>query len=265
MEIADIKLGPDGALYRISGAAAERFDFNGEYGGFYPKCVFSAAAKCRDGFYIAGLDRDCAAHLFTSVTGDVWTETEMVPKNHPAARRECGKVLSILESEVDSHIYLVCENGYIFTLPGCPKCVKEQRYPQKFTGARLDGENLVASCENGETVSVMLDALQQLRTSWSYALPALQAGADLFDLREEEDCQRTLPYAQFVPVQAALRRIRAMNPAAPLFLFCYTGVQADTLAQYARVLGHMNTFSLGGPEHLLQKNEGRWPEIQENA
>lgn len=262
MEMTDIKLAPDGALYRVSGGEAELFDFNGEYGGFYPKCVFSAAARCRDGFYIAGLDGDGAAHLFTSVTGDAWTETEMVPKDHPAARGECGKVLSILESEVDSHIYLVCENGRIFTLPGCPKCVKEQRYPQKFTGARLEGENLVVTCENGETLSVMLAALQQLRTSWSYALPALQAGAVLFDLREEEDCERTLPYGQFVSVQAALRRIKTMNPATTLFLFCYTGVQADTLTQYARVLGHMNTFSLGGPEHLLQKNEGRWPEIQ---
>lgn len=259
METANIRLGEDGLLYFSPDRGAKPFDFNGKYRGFYPACVFSAAEKCSDGFYIAGQDRGGEAHLFTSITGGEWTETEMVPKDHPASRRECGRVLAILESNADSHIYLVCENGYIFTLPGCPKCVKETRYPRKFTGAALEGENLVVSCENGETVSVLLAALWQLRTSWSYALPALEAGGLLFDMREEEDCEQTLPYGQFVSVQTALRRIRTMDPAASLFLFCYTGVQADTLAQYARALGHMNTFSLGGPKHLLEKNEGRWP------
>lgn len=261
MAVQEIGIDREGALYRKTDAGTEIFDFNGEYHGFYPACSFTAAAKCSNGFYIAGMDSDGQAHLFSAPGGTCWVETEMVPKDHMAARRECGRVLTILESPVDSHIYLICENGYIFTLPGCPKCVKEMRYPQKFIGGRIEEDNLLITCENGEVITVLLAALQQLRTSWSYALPALRAGAPLFDMREEEDCQRTLPYGEFVSVQTALRRIKAMDPAQPVFLFCYTGAQADTVTQYARFLGHTNAFSLGGSEHLLQKNDGKWPEM----
>lgn len=261
MTVHQVRLLPDGILEMCTGEGNVSFDFNRTYRGFYPTCRFSAAAVCKSGIYLGGLDDDGGAHLFSSLSGEVWVETEMVPKDHPQAREECGRILSILDSPVDSHMYLVCENGYVFTLPGCPKCVKESRYAEKFLGGTVRGDDLELLCQDGRKIPVLLAALQQLRTSWSFALPALERGAALLDLREDEDDVRPLPYARRLSVQRALLLVRKMPPEEPVFLFCYSGVQADTVAQYARAMGHKNTFSLGGESHLLEKNGGVWPEI----
>lgn len=260
MAVDGIRLLPGGELEKITQEGPVRFDFNGEYRGYYPECRFTAAASCKTGLYIAGLDGDGAAHLFSSLGGEAWAECEMTPKDHPQARKECGAVVSILDSPVDDHMYLVCENGYVFTLPGCPKCVKETLYSERFAAAEIRGENLELVCTDGRRIPVLLAALQQLRTSWSFALPVIGKGAAVLDLRDEEDGPRPLPHAKRVSVQEALLLVRRMPAEEPVFLFCYTGVQADTIAQYARALGHKNAFSLGGEKHLLEKNGGHWPE-----
>lgn len=258
--VTDVILAPDGVLYKQTDTGPVDFDFNAEYRGFYPRCSFTAAAACKAGFFLAGLDENGRACLFSSVSGNAWTEAEMTPADYPSLRAECGKVLAILDSPVDSTVFLVCENGFLVTLPGCPKCVKQTRYAHRFTGAHLESGNVIVSCEDGECITVMVAALQQLRTSWSYALPALRDGALLYDLRLEEDAVPPLPNAIYKSVQAALLAVKSQPQSQTVFFFCYSGAQADTVTQYARFLGHMNAFSLGCPEHLLSKNGGVWPE-----
>ena len=255
----EIILTDEGTLVRRTASGEEVFDFNGQYRGLYPKCRFTAVARCKLGFYLAGLDDTNLAHLFCSVSGSTWVETAIAPQTHPELPAQCGIILSILEAPGDSHLYLVCENGYVITLPGCPKCVKESAYPEKFLSGSIHDSALHIQCRGGGTMTVLLAALQQLRTSWSYALPALKAGGLLLDLREE-DGVRALPYAVHDSIQGALLRVKKLPKDTPLFLFCHSGTQADTVAEYARHLGHRNTFSLGGPEHLLSKNNGIWPE-----
>ena len=255
----EIILTDEGTPVMCTASGPEVFDFNGQYRGLYPSCRFTAAARCKSGYYLAGLDNTGRAHLFCSATGSTWVETVMTPQMHPELPAQCGKILSILDSPTDSHLYLVCENGYVITLPGCPKCVKESAYPEKFLSAAIHDSTLEIQCQGGGTVTVLLAALQQLRTSWSYALPALKAGALLIDLRGEDE-SRELPYAVHDSIQGALLRVKKLPKNTPLFLFCHSGTQADTVAEYARHLGHVNTFSLGGPEHLLAKNNGIWPE-----
>lgn len=255
----EITLTPQGILVKHTATGQEILDFNSQYRGLYPKCRFTATARCKSGYYLAGLDDTGRAHLFCSASGSVWAETAIAPQSHPELPTQCGKILSILDSPTDSHLYLVCENGYVITLPGCPKCVKETAYPEKFVSAAIRDSTLEIQCQSGNTVRVLLAALQQLRTSWTYARPALEAGALLIDLREEGEGQE-LPYAIHASVQEALLRIKRLPKDTSVFLFCHSGVQADTLAEYARHLGHANTFSLGGPEHLLSKNSGIWPE-----
>lgn len=258
--ITDVFLAADGMLYKQTDAGAVAFDFNAEYSGFYPRCSFTAAAACKSGFFLAGLDGNNRACLFSSVSGNAWTETEITPADYPSLRAECGRILAILDSSADSTIFLVCENGFLVTLPGCPKCVKHTRYARRFTGGRSEGDHILVSCADGESITVMTAALQQLRTSWSYALPALRDGAPLYDLRSEDDAVPPLPNAIHKSVQAALRAVKAQPQSQTVFFFCHSGAQADTVTQYARFLGHMNAFSLGGPEHLLSKNGGVWPD-----
>lgn len=255
----EIILNDEGIPVKCTASGREILDFNALYRGLYPSCHFTAAARCKSGFYLAGLDDTGRAHLFSSVTGSTWVETAIAPQPHPELPAQCGKILCILDSPTDSQLYLVCENGYVITLPGCPKCVKESIFPEKFVSAAFRDAALEIRCESGGTVTVLPAALQQLRTSWSYALPALKSGALLIDLRGEDE-ERQLPYAVHDSIQGALLRVKKLPKGTPLFLFCQSGTQADTVAEYARHLGHVNTFSLGGTEHLLAKNNGIWPE-----
>ena len=52
----EIILTDEGTLVRRTASGEEVFDFNGQYRGLYPKCRFTAVARCKSGFYLAGLD-----------------------------------------------------------------------------------------------------------------------------------------------------------------------------------------------------------------
>ena len=126
----EIILTDEGTLVRRTASGEEVFDFNGQYRGLYPKCRFTAVARCKSGFYLAGLDDTNLAHLFCSVSGSTWVETAIAPQTHPELPAQCGIILSILEAPGDPPVSGVRKR----------LCHHPARLPQMRERERLPGE-----------------------------------------------------------------------------------------------------------------------------
>lgn len=238
-------------------------DFNRVYFGYYPPCRFTAAVTARDAYYLAGTDEHAAVHLFRSVSGSVWEPVNLAPKEQPETPRHCGDVRTMLENPVDGSLLLVCENGYVLTLPGCPKCVKETHWSEKLIDGRIVGETLELSCESGKIIVISLAAVQQLRTGWIYAADRIKIGGVVIDLRGE-DAEPTLAGAIGETLSRAMLHLRqGRYDGKPVFFFCHTGVQADAAALTARKMGFSQVYSLGGIAQIMESNNGIWPNGQE--
>lgn len=248
----------------IRGACGwQLLDFNRMYAGYYPPCHFTAAATIRDAYYLAGTDGQSAVHLFCSGSGNVWEPVNLAPRDQPELPGQCGGVCAILENHVDSSVLLVCENGYVITLPGCPKCVKETHWNEKFAGGCIKGETLEIQCQGENTVAVPLAAVQQLRTGWTYAAAQTRAGGVIIDLRDEDATPKLMGAISENLPQAMLHLRQGRYSGKPVFFFCYTGAQADTAALAARKMGFPWVYSLGGVDQIVQTNSGVWPRESE--
>lgn len=256
MEERRVRLSPAGLPEFWEEGAWKSLDFNRLYAGYYPACRFTAGETIRGAHYLAGTDGQGVVHLFSSVGGSVWEPVNLAPRDQPELPRRCGDVQAMLENPVDGSLLLVCQNGYVLTLPGCPKCVKETHWDQKFTGGQIVEENLVLSCANGKTVAIPLGAVQQLRAGWPYAE---KVGGVVIDLRDE-DADPALPGAVCERLPQAMLHLRqGRYGQKPVFFFCYTGTQADTAALTARKMGFSQIYSLGGVAQIIETNNGVWP------
>lgn len=234
-------------------------DFNQVYAGYYPTCRFTAAAAIRGAYYLAGTDEHTAVHLFRSVSGSVWEPVNLAPREQPEIPWHCGDVRVVLENPVDGSLLLVCENGYVLTLPGCPKCVKETHWDEKLIDGRVVGEILELSCESGKNIAISLAAVQQLRTGWTYAAARIKTGGVAIDLRGE-DAEPALAGAIGETLSQAIFHLRqGRYDGKTVFFFCYTGAQADTAAFTARKMGIAQVYSLGGIAQIVESNNGIWP------
>lgn len=250
-ETENICLSEDGNLILISGQESRIFDFNKVYYGFYPKCFFTAVYQYRNLMYAAGIDVDQRTHLFTSATGIVWQEEIIVPYTDRLLSSAYGAIVAMVSIKEDQMI-LVSKNGYIITLPGCPKCVSVRHYNHQFIGADREADMLRLICDDGEILRIPSAIFLQYRTSWSYAESWIQKGALLLAIGEKE---YALPGAVFCDGREAFQLLRQSRKEDYIFCCCESGSQADSLVEYARYCGYIHVFSLGGKQHLREQME----------
>lgn len=260
MEECRFRLSPAGLPELWEEGNWKMLDFNRVYAGYYPPCRFTAAGIIRGIYYLAGTDEHAAVHLFSSGGGSVWEPVNLAPRDQTDLPRHCGDVQAMLENPVDASLLLVCENGYVLTLPGCPKCVKGTHWDEKFTGGSITGETLALSCESGNTVTISLAAVQQLRAGWPYAAARIKAGGVVIDLRGEDAAPVLAGAVRETLPQAMLHLRQGRYAGKPVFFFCYTGTHADTAALAARKLGFPQVYSLGGTAQIIETNNGDWPD-----
>lgn len=239
----------DGNLMLCKAGNWEPLPFNSLYAGYYPACVFTAAAHVAGLFHIAGNDAQGNPHVFSSVSGGVWEERPLVMHSPMQGLvRASGKVVTILEDRASDQVFLLCTGGQLVTLPDCPKCVRIRALRRAdVSGGQIIGDRIEVRYADGSTESVPVTEALQFHISESLAAEKLRQGAVLVDLRsEEEPGYFRIPGAVSVlPDDLDLWLQEQPGDRTMLFL-CRNGVQSEAAVRYARRMGYRNSYNLGG-------------------
>lgn len=223
------------------------FDFNSKYKGYFPACRFTAAGRDAVNEYLAGTDAEGNLHLFSSISGEVWTEHNLMPVIRPQWLRspaDYGDVIRILFEEQMNQLFLVTDRGCVITVPDCPKCVRARRIETasddvKIVDAVLEQEILYLKDAHGKEYILAADAAATYRCSYAFAKEHIGIDGLLFDLREP-----TIAKAEPVPAGIPLsepERLQELLWRWPkeryLFFVCERGVKAEEAAKLAREMG----------------------------
>jgi|GEM_PF-1599426 hypothetical protein len=243
-------LAADGTLWHSEDKKSwEPLDFNEMYAGYYPSCTFTALEYCTRGFVAAGLDKDMLPLVFQSLSGGVWEMLNLASYSPIALyTRATGKINRILSDETTGQLFLLCANGELVTLPECPKCVQIAKVSDKgITDGWIEDGALILILEDGVQLRKSLFEARQLRISLSYAKERLSLGGYLVDLRIAGHI-RPDKFADSIPVSPDQLPdwLSGISKQTFLAFFCEYGVNADAGAQYARVYGFQNAYSVGG-------------------
>ena len=227
-------------------------DFNALYHGYYPALTFTAAACARDMYYAAGMDEDGVPHLFMSLLGDVFTEVNITVKNGLIPPSAYGNILSILEDVKSGILFLTGENGYLVTLPDCPKCVRARKVSAlPLTEGRLDDDMIVLRDISGHEIRRPVYSEAVYRCSFEFAAPHLKQGGIIVDLRAAEERRPVLPRSVSVPEERREEFYSTCPKDTYIFFLCETGIRADEEAREARERGFINSYSLGSPDDIF--------------
>ena len=109
----------------LSTAAFDSFksmDFNATYSGYYDDVRFCAISASDNSFCIAGTYSDGMPAVFTSATGNVWSERSLTyTEGGQTLQLEQQPIRLSYESRMDRFV-MHCTDGYIFYMPGCSHC-----------------------------------------------------------------------------------------------------------------------------------------------
>lgn len=237
-----------GKLYVWRDGRWDLYDFNNSYAGYYPACCFTALAAAGGLFYAAGIDRDGAPHLFSSISGSVWEEHSLAARTPFGGQmRARGRIVSILYAENARQILLVTYEGQVVTLPDCPKCVQIRNIAGHPVKARLRENMLEIDLADGTSTKIYLRIFLQYRVSWSYASELVQSGGRIIDLRTpEEFASGALDGSVNVPYGQLADWLREQKRDSVLLFLCRMGTLADEAADFARSDGWEKAYSMGG-------------------
>lgn len=103
------------------------FDFNSTYTAYYDEVQFRAICASENFCYIAGIYNTGMPAVFTSATGNVWSERTL---NYTEGRENLQLEQQPLGLAYDSRMdrfVLACTDGYLFYMPGCSHCNSIER------------------------------------------------------------------------------------------------------------------------------------------
>lgn len=242
-----LALSGEGTLWKEADGEWTPLGFNETYAGYYPACVFTALTYTRSGFVAAGLDERGAPHVFRSLLGGVWNETQLLAALPEGgyARAE-GRINAILSDDA-GQIFLLCEDGILVTLPDCPKCVKLMRAADEpLLGGRIEGSAVVICTASGE-IRVPYGEAAQYRVSYGYAAQKLARGGVLIDMRIEPAGELPVsPKTLRAVPETVCETLEGLERDGFIAFVCDFGSRADTAAAYARAHGYRRAASLGG-------------------
>lgn len=255
-----VRLGIDnyGVPYFERSCKRECYDFNAEYRNNFPTCTFTAAARARGLFYLAGVDSENRPHLFSSLLGGVWEERNLIARQFAGDYiSPTGSIIKILEDEEENQIYLICNSGQIVTVTDCAGCVKIRNLPRgDVQNAELRGKNIIVYFADRKTVCVPLRSVVQYHISLFFAEEQQRQGAVIVDLRAGSEFQkRHLRGAINVPNNVMPTWLKEQPAEQTLIFVCKTGVHSEQAACYARKRGYRNSFTLGGMLEMERRKE----------
>lgn len=246
-----IAISPAGELWQQS-SGRQPAAFNEIYRGYYPECRFSDAIFCERGFYAAGTTKDQKPILFYSARGTVWNREELAV-TVPPGKKICleQKINRLLYDDEMKQLFILCEKGSIAILPDCPKCMKIHSVSRlDIIDGRLEKEQVVLFLSDGTYLEIPKNEVGQFRISLNYARKNFCSEHYLVGLGP---CRTADPHLEeFLKDSIYLSEdeipdwLDSISRTAFIFFFCPYGVQADRTARYARRLGWINAFSLGG-------------------
>lgn len=229
------------------------FDFNAYYEGYYPKCRFTASASGESLDLLAGTDEFGIPHLFARTGKTIWEERNIATRFQFTKKKDYGDVKTILIEEKLYQIFLVCENGYLITIPDCSQCVRAWHISDEKLKEGWIEQGKIYLCDiQGKEFSYSVSAAAQFRCTWSFAEPYIRDGCILLDLRASENRKSfKIPYA----VSCTRERLEVLMKGYPkekyLFFVCERGMKSDEAARLFRERGLQRTFSLGGEGDIM--------------
>lgn len=97
-------------------------DFNSTYSSYYDYTRFCAICASDNFFYIAGTYPSGMPAVFTSATGNIWSErTLSYTEGSRTMELELQPLCLAYDSRMDRFV-LGCSEGYLFYMPGCSHC-----------------------------------------------------------------------------------------------------------------------------------------------
>lgn len=224
------------------------FDFNQHYQGYYPFCSFQRTIVLENLQYLAGTDPSGIVHVFTSTDGEVWSEINICPTLWPGANAEYGEVVEFIFYKKSRQLFLVTSNGFLVTIPDCPKCVRSRRLmSQKIESVRLHEYQIELTDIFGRVRNYPLRAAMQYRCSYDFAKQYIGREGLMIDLRQKgEGNLEVIPGALVLTEEEAMDLVKHCGRKNYFFFLCEKGTRADALAEEASELGYEHVYSLGG-------------------
>ena len=130
------------------------FDFNAQYGGFYPSMDFRAVAAGGGSVMVAGLGPDGSPAAYTSARGTVWAERLLDYTEQGLPCLFTAEPLSLSYDAPQDRYYLAGAGGALLALPSCSHCNALTRYPVFTLFARVAGgtKNLLLGSDGFQRV-----------------------------------------------------------------------------------------------------------------
>jgi len=102
-------------------------DFNSTYSSYYDYTRFCAICASDNFFYLAGTYPDGMPAVFTSATGNIWSERTLTyTQGAQTLQLEQQPLCVAYDSRMDRFV-LGCTDGYLFYMPGCSHCNSIER------------------------------------------------------------------------------------------------------------------------------------------
>lgn len=235
------------------GEEEKEFDFVRNYQGYFPSCKFTAAGSSEHQFYVAGTDEEGIPHMYSSELGSVWTPVNLDSHYSLTKAEQYGDIVKILWSQRENQVFLASANGYLITVPDCPKCVRARKITDAgLSDAWIEGEEICLQNKAGECIRYSLELAAQYRCFWSFAKTHIGVDGILADLREAESIKKQpIVGAAAIPYNNLDKLLEKYPRDKYLFFVCEHGYLADEAAREARRKGMKKAYTLGGVYMIL--------------
>ena len=243
-EVSRIEITPENRIRFVCEDVQNEIDLNQMYQGYYPACRFTDAVVCAGMLYVSGTDASGIPHVYTSGRGDVWTQIPISPQKSLINERVYGDIIRILFDPESAQLFLVTRNGYLVTLPDCPKCVRARHVSDApLADGMLDGKKIVMITAGGEKILYSVYVAAEYRCAWSYAKAHVGKDGALIDLQSTPADK--LPGAVQISLEDTDLLLAHLPKETYVFFVCEHGRKADEAVRDARSMGFRNSYSLG--------------------
>lgn len=254
-----LAISADGWIFTTcDGQHWQGMNYNDVYGGYTPRCSFASAAWCNGQFQVVGQD-DTGPTLLSSTGGTVWTRHILEPHNvlGQVHRPQNEHFLSICWSETIQQAFVTTDEGLIYVLPSCPKCMKVDSVPIGKAVCCAESKGLLLLLGPDEQYQLLdVESRRQTEMDLSQAIIEFSQGALLIDVRSTRDGQLDpARNAINIPLEQLADQLNEIaDPNKELLFLCDFGSLAGDAVQIAAQLGFHRAYNVGSVYRWNQKS-----------